>query len=139
MFSVLKTIDIPVYRYVWEQHGAGTPNVHCLDVWPYCLYAMNARGIALKSRTMFSHAVAQEVVVLLNSDKTKLRARVGVGWQPEVAQFLLDMFPNALEYGFQLSDIAELVSEDDFSFDLDELFLEDFDDDDFDEGDEDLE
>ncbi len=59
----------------------------------------------------FRHAVAQEVVVLLNTEKQAVRTKVGVGWQPDVAQFLLDMFPNALEYGFELKDIAPLVSE----------------------------
>jgi len=59
----------------------------------------------------FRHAVAQEVVVLLNTEKQAVRTKVGVGWQPDVAQFLLDMFPGALEYGFELKDIAPLVSE----------------------------
>ena len=53
---------------------------------------------------------------MLNTEKQKVRVQVGQGWQPDVASFLLDMFPGALEYGFKLSDIAELVSEDEFSF-----------------------
>ncbi|MGE4583424.1 MAG: hypothetical protein AB7C91_02145 [Sphaerochaeta sp.] len=92
----------------------------------------------MKTQALFSHAVAQEVVVLLNTEKQKTRTKVGVGWQPEVAQFLLDMFPNALEYGLQLSDIAELVSEDEFSFESEDYaFLSDDDDDDFDTYDDD--
>ncbi|MDD3902665.1 MAG: hypothetical protein WC136_02750 [Sphaerochaeta sp.] len=97
----------------------------------------------MKSNKVFSHAVAQEVVVLLNEDKSKVRTRVGKSWQPDVAQFLLDMFPDALEYGLQLSDIAELVSEDEFSFDMEMLdFIDDeyddYDDDDFDDEDDDV-
>ena len=97
----------------------------------------------MKSNKVFSHAVAQEVVVLLNEDKSKVRTKVGKSWQPDVAQFLLDMFPDALEYGLQLSDIAELVTEDEFAFDMEFLDLlddeyDDFDDDDFDDEDNDL-
>ena len=93
----------------------------------------------MKTQLRFSHAVAQEVVVLLNAEKQKVRVQVGQGWQPEVASFLLDMFPDALEYGFKLSDIAELVSEDEFSFDADSYELISSDDffDEFDEFDED--
>jgi len=90
----------------------------------------------LKTQTSFSHAVAQEVVVLLNTEKHAVGTKVGLSWQPDVAQFLLDMFPDALEYGLQLSDIAPLVSEDEFSFDDEDFdflddddFLDEFDDD----------
>jgi hypothetical protein len=80
---------------------------------------------------MFKHAVAQECVVLLNTNKTKVPTKVGKSWQPDVAQFLLDMFPGALDHGLELSDIAEMVSEDEFSLDFSsfEMFDEyDFDD-----------
>lgn len=93
----------------------------------------------MKTDPLFSHAVAQEVVVLLNSEKHGVGTKVGLSWQPDVAQFLLDMFPDALEYGLQLSDIAPLVSEDEFAFDeedydfLDDDFLDEFDDDDEDD------
>lgn len=77
---------------------------------------------------------------MLNTGKSKVRTKVGVGWQPDVAQFLLDMFPSALENGLELADIAALVSEDEFSFDLDDMelltdddFLDEFDDDEDDE------
>ncbi len=66
---------------------------------------------AVNRERRFRHAVAQEVVVLLNTEKQAVRTKVGLGWQPDVAQFLLDMFPGALEYGFELKDIAPLVSE----------------------------
>jgi hypothetical protein len=84
---------------------------------------------------MFKHAVAQECVVLLNTHKTKVPAKVGKSWQPDVAQFLLDMFPGALDHGLELSDIAEMVSEDEFSMDLSSFEL--FDEYDFDDMEED--
>jgi hypothetical protein len=84
---------------------------------------------------MFSHAVAQECVVLLNANKNKVPTKVGKSWQPDVAQFLLDMFPGALEHGLELSDIAELVSEDTFPMEFSSVDF--FDDDDFDDFEED--
>ncbi len=85
---------------------------------------------AVNKDRRFRHAVAQEVVVLLNTEKQTVRTKVGVGWQPDVAQFLLDMFPGALEYGFDLKDIAPMVSERVFSFTEEDIALlldEDFD------------
>ncbi|HKL58571.1 MAG TPA: hypothetical protein VJ863_01635 [Sphaerochaeta sp.] len=91
----------------------------------------------MKIKGLFSHAVAQEVVMLLNTHRSKVPTRVGESWQPDVAQFLLDMFPNALEYGMELSDIAEMVSEDEFDFEFEPFEFSDFDDDyDEDEDDE---
>jgi len=94
----------------------------------------------LKTKGLFSHAVTQEVVMLLNTHRSKVPTRVGESWQPDVAQFLLDMFPDALEYGLELSDIAELVSEDEFDFDLEPFEFSDFDDeyDGYDDEDDDL-
>jgi len=83
----------------------------------------------LKTKGLFSHAVTQEVVMLLNTHRSKVPTRVGESWQPDVAQFLLDMFPDALEYGLELSDIAEMVSEDEFDLDLEPFDFLDFDDD----------
>jgi len=99
---------------------------------------MQGRGDILKTKGLFSHAVTQEVVMLLNTHRSKVPTRVGVSWQPDVAQFLLDMFPDALEYGMELSDIAEMVSEDEFDFDFEpfEFDDDDFDDDDFDDFDD---
>ena len=68
--------------------------------------------------------------MLLNTHKSKVPTRVGESWQPDVAQFLLDMFPNALEYGMELSDIAEMVSEDEFVFDFEPFEFSAFDDED---------
>ncbi|HKL57350.1 MAG TPA: hypothetical protein VJ854_03040 [Sphaerochaeta sp.] len=76
------------------------------------------RGYILKIKGLFSHAVTQDVVMLLNTHRSKVPTRVGESWQPDVAQFLLDMFPDALEYGMELSDLAEMVSEDEFDFDF---------------------
>ncbi len=73
---------------------------------------------------------------MLNSEKQSVRTKVGEGWQPDVAQFLLDMFPNALEYGFDLKDIAPMVSEKAISFTNEDFEL--FDDDWFDDDLEDL-
>jgi len=83
----------------------------------------------LKIKGLFSHAVTQDVVMLLNTHRSKVPTRVGESWQPDVAQFLLDMFPEALEYGMELSDIAEMVSEDEFDFDFEPFEFSDFDDD----------
>ena len=71
----------------------------------------------------FRHTVAQEVVVLLNTEKQAKRTKVGLGWQPDVAQFLLDMFPGALEYGLELKDIAPLVSEKIANFSVEDYTL----------------
>ncbi len=87
----------------------------------------------MKSKGLFSHAVAQDVVILLNMHRSKVPTRVGASWQPDVAQFLLDMFPDALEFGMELSDLAEMVSEDEFIFDFEPFDLSDFDDDEDDE------
>jgi hypothetical protein len=78
--------------------------------------------------------------MLLNTHRCKVPTRVGESWQPDVAQFLLDMFPEALDYGLQLSDLAEMVTEDEFGLMADEPFgFSDFDDDDhYEEEDDDI-
>ena len=98
------------------------------------------RGDILKIKGLFSHAVTQDVVMLLNTHRSKVPTRVGESWQPDVAQFLLDMFPEALDYGLQLSDLAEMVTEDEFDLMADELFeFSDLDDDDhYEEEDDDI-
>lgn len=90
----------------------------------------------MKNKGLFSHAVTQEVVMLLNTHRSKVPTRVGESWQPDVAQFLLDMFPEALEYGMELSDIAEMVSEDAFEFDFEPFDFSDFDDEYYDDEDD---
>ena len=37
---------------------------------------------------------------------------VGQSWNPEVADFLMEMYPEAIEQGFGLEDIALMVAED---------------------------
>ncbi|MDD4574380.1 MAG: hypothetical protein PHR69_09225 [Sphaerochaeta sp.] len=93
----------------------------------------------MKIKGLFSHAVTQEVVMLLNTHRSKVPTRVGESWQPDVAQFLLDMFPEALEYGMELSDLAEMVSEDEFDFEFEPFEFSDFEDDDeYDDEDDDI-
>ncbi|MDY0290000.1 MAG: hypothetical protein RBR15_14335 [Sphaerochaeta sp.] len=94
----------------------------------------------MKIKGLFSHAVTQDVVMLLNTHRSKVPTRVGESWQPDVAQFLLDMFPDALEYGMELSDLAEMVSEDEFDFDFEPFEISDFDDDEeyYDDEDDDV-
>ncbi len=75
--------------------------------------------------------------MLLNTHRSKVPTRVGESWQPDVAQFLLDMFPEALEYGMELRDIAEMVSEDEFAFDFEPFEISDYDDE-FDDEDDDI-
>ena len=77
--------------------------------------------------------------MLLNTHRSKVPTRVGESWQPDVAQFLLDMFPDALEYGLQLSDIAEMVSEDEFDLEFEPYEFSDYEDDDeYDDEDDDI-
>lgn len=54
---------------------------------------------------------------MLKGNRRAMGTKVGLGWQPDVAQFLLDMFPNALDYGLQLSDIAPFVRDEELFFD----------------------
>jgi len=72
---------------------------------------------------------------MVKTKRQKTVPQVGQGWQPEVAQFLLDMFPTALDSGMGLSDLyklATLTSSDDVIDALDSLdLLPDDDDDDF--------
>ncbi len=60
------------------------------------------------------------MVLLIEAEGRGLGPRVGASWQPDVAQFLLEMVPHALDYGLNLSDIVPLIGEDD-----DELWDED--------------
>lgn len=84
--------------------------------------------------------MTQDVVMLLNTHRSKVPTRVGESWQPDVAQFLLDMFPDALEYGMELSDLAEMVSEDEFDFDFEPFEFSSSDDDEeyYDDEDDDV-
>ena len=75
------------------------------------------------------------MVILIKGEGRGYGTRVGASWQPDVAQFLLQLVPHALDYGIELSDIAPLIGEDDDLWD-EELYDLDDDDDDYYEDDE---
>ena len=81
----------------------------------------------MKTYNRLNHAVAHQMVILIKGEGRGYGTRVGASWQPDVAQFLLQMVPNALDYGIELSDIAPLIGEDEDLWD-EEVY--DFDDDD---------
>jgi hypothetical protein len=56
------------------------------------------------------------MIILINGSGGGLGTQVGPSWQPDVAQFLLEMVPHALEQGLDLSDIAPLMTEELFDF-----------------------
>jgi len=82
----------------------------------------------LKTLNRLNHAVAHQMVILIKGERRGLGTRVGASWQPDVAQFLLEMVPHALDHGLELSDIAPLIGEDEDFWDDEELY--DLDDDD---------
>lgn len=67
----------------------------------------------MKTYNRLNHAVAHQMIILIKREGRGFGTRVGASWQPDVAQFLLEMVPHALEYGIELSDIAPLIGEDD--------------------------
>lgn len=71
------------------------------------------------------------MVILIKGEGRGYGTRVGASWQPDVAQFLLQMVPNALDYGIELSDIAPLIGEDDDLWDEEPYDFDDDDDDDW--------
>lgn len=75
------------------------------------------------------------MVILIKGEGRGYGTKVGASWQPDVAQFLLQLVPHALDYGIELSDIAPLIGEDDDLWD-EELYDLDDDDDDYYEDDE---
>ena len=82
--------------------------------------------------------VPSDSVLVMHQPRHRCPPQVGQGWQPEVAQFLLDMYPDALEKGFRLSDLYQMVSPDQWEVQFDELasLFDAFDD--TNDGDEDL-
>ncbi len=70
------------------------------------------------------------MVILIKGEGRGFGTRVGASWQPDVAQFLLEMVPHALDEGLGLSDIAPLIGEDDDLWDDGLYDLDDDDDDD---------
>lgn len=89
----------------------------------------------MKANKLDLRFIPNDCVVMVKTKRQKTVPQVGQGWQPEVAQFLLDMFPTALDSGMGLSDLyklATLTSSDDVIDALDSLdLLPDDDDDDF--------
>ncbi len=69
------------------------------------------------------------MVILIKGEGRGLGTKVGASWQPDVAQFLLQMVPHALDHGIELSDIAPLIGEDDELWDEEPFDFDDEDDD----------
>jgi hypothetical protein len=83
-----------------------------------------AKRIAMKIHYRLTHPIAHQMIVLIQGSGRNFATKVGDSWQPDVAQFLLEMVPQALDLGLDLSDIAPLVGEEDFYWE-DEFFDED--------------
>jgi len=96
----------------------------------------------LKANKLDVRFIPNEYVVLVKTKQRRSAPEVGQGWQPQVAQFLLDMFPSALESGIGLSDLYRLatmtnpVEISDALDDLDLLFDDDDEQDDPDDDEE---
>jgi len=69
------------------------------------------------------------MVILIKGEGRGLGTKVGASWQPDVAQFLLQMVPHALDHGIELSDIAPLIGEDEELWDEEPFDFDDEDDD----------
>jgi hypothetical protein len=64
----------------------------------------------LKANKLDVRFIPNDYVVLVKTKQRKSAPEVGQGWQPQVAQFLLDIFPAALESGMELSDLYRLAT-----------------------------
>lgn len=56
-----------------------------------------------------SEIIPNDSVVIVRHKHHRKMPMQGEVWQPEVAQFLLDMYPHALEQGVPLSDIFSMA------------------------------
>lgn len=54
---------------------------------------------------MVQYPVPNERVVTIRI-YTRNNTRAGLSWSSEVAEFYMEMFPEIMEYGYTLSDIA---------------------------------
>lgn len=54
---------------------------------------------------------------MLNTRLPKTTPVVGSSWVPEVAQFLIDVAPDILEFGDSLDELFPILMDDDFSAD----------------------
>ncbi len=79
--------------------------------------------------------VPNDSVLVMKSASHRHSPEVGQGWQPEVAQFLLDIYPDALEQGLGLSDLYQMVTMPQMGDQF--VKMESFLDDDIGQGDED--
>ncbi len=61
---------------------------------------------------LFAPAAPREVIEILINHPSRFGPTVGQSWDPEVADFLMEMYPEAIEQGFGLEDIASMVAED---------------------------
>lgn len=66
----------------------------------------------MKKRMLFAPAAPREVIEILINHPSRFGPTVGQSWNPEVADFLMEMYPEAIEQGFGLEDIALMVAED---------------------------
>ena len=60
---------------------------------------------------VFTPAAPREVIEILVNHPARFRPIVG-RWDPNVADFLIEMYPEAIEQGFALEEIALMVAED---------------------------
>jgi hypothetical protein len=95
----------------------------------------------MKSNKSEVRFIPNDCVVMVKSKAGRKTPVVGEGWQPEVAQFLQDIYPTGLEQGLQLSEMYQLAVTmgQDAMFDLlDNLEDDNFFMDDDDEGEDEL-
>lgn len=61
---------------------------------------------------IFTPAAPREVIEILVNHPSRFGPTVGQSWDPDVADFLIEMYPEAIERGFALEEIALMVAED---------------------------
>ncbi|MFA5698366.1 MAG: hypothetical protein WC954_01365 [Sphaerochaeta sp.] len=66
----------------------------------------------MKKRIVFAPAAPRELIEILVNHPSRFGPTVGQSWDPEVASFLMEMYPEAIEQGFGLEEIAMMVAED---------------------------
>ncbi|HZJ88912.1 MAG TPA: hypothetical protein VFC80_07145 [Sphaerochaeta sp.] len=79
----------------------------------------------MKRYQRLRHPIAHQMIIMIRESKQQFGTRVGDSWQPDVAQFLLEMVPHALDLGLDLSDIAPLVEKYEYTYSDDDFFPED--------------
>ncbi|NLK13985.1 MAG: hypothetical protein GX313_04455 [Spirochaetales bacterium] len=66
----------------------------------------------MKKRMVFTPAAPREVIEILVNHPSRFGPAIGQSWDPNVADFLIEMYPEAIEQGFGLEDILMMVAED---------------------------